>query len=297
VSPSALEQRQRAGRAGAPPGFFTSGLSVDEFVLTKAAGFDPVGIVMGTSVYPILAALTGPEETTESIRSLTSGELKSPTSTLDRARTLALQRLVAEARALNADGVVGVRLETAKRPGSVHLLEFVALGTAVVAPTGKAMRPSARTAFTSDLSGQDLYALLSAGYRPLSLVMGCSIYRAYQSGAHFLIATALGGTSQNSELEDFTEAVNHARRLATHRLRDAAQAVLADGVVGVQVKVETHLSRPDAEFRREVQHRGKKPAWIWRSLTIEVFVYGTAIASLDVEQPIAAPGLVVLLDT
>jgi hypothetical protein len=34
-------------------GFFTSDLSVNEFLLVKQAGFDPLGLVVGSSIYHI----------------------------------------------------------------------------------------------------------------------------------------------------------------------------------------------------------------------------------------------------
>ena len=34
---------------------FTSDLSVNEFVLVREAGFEPVGMVMGTSIYQVAA--------------------------------------------------------------------------------------------------------------------------------------------------------------------------------------------------------------------------------------------------
>ena len=48
-----------AARARAPRGdarsskLFTSDLSVNEFLLVREAGFDPLGLVMGTSIYQI----------------------------------------------------------------------------------------------------------------------------------------------------------------------------------------------------------------------------------------------------
>jgi len=83
---------------------FTSDLSVSEFVLVREAGFDPVGLVMGTSIYQIAPK----------IPSLGSGEpgreLVDTTRALYHARELAMNRMEEEADALGADGIVGVRL-------------------------------------------------------------------------------------------------------------------------------------------------------------------------------------------
>jgi uncharacterized protein YbjQ (UPF0145 family) len=83
---------------------FTSDLSVSEFLLVKEAGFDPLGLVMGSSIYQI--APTIPQ--------LAPGqpgcEIIDMTRALYHARELAMNRMEEEADALGADGVVGVRL-------------------------------------------------------------------------------------------------------------------------------------------------------------------------------------------
>ncbi len=83
---------------------FTSDLSVSEFVLVREAGFDPVGMVMGTSIYQVAPK----------IPSLPSGqpgcELEDVTKALYHARELAMNRMEEEAEELGADGIVGVRL-------------------------------------------------------------------------------------------------------------------------------------------------------------------------------------------
>src|SRR5437016_10946487 len=77
---------------------FTSDLSVNEFLLVKEAGFDPVGLVMGTSIYQVALP-----------RAQGAGELVDTTKALYHARELAMNRMEEEADALGADGVIGVR--------------------------------------------------------------------------------------------------------------------------------------------------------------------------------------------
>ena len=83
---------------------FTSDLSVSEFLLVKEAGFDPLGLVMGSSIYQIAPT----------IPSVPPGqpgcEVTDMTRALYHARELAMNRMEEEADALGADGVVGVRL-------------------------------------------------------------------------------------------------------------------------------------------------------------------------------------------
>jgi len=83
---------------------FTSDLSVSEFLLVREAGFDPLGLVMGSSIYQI----------TPTLPNLPQGqpgcELVNMTKALYHARELAMNRMEEEAEELGADGVVGVRL-------------------------------------------------------------------------------------------------------------------------------------------------------------------------------------------
>ena len=47
----ALERLQSMRGAPGRAGLFTSDLSVNEFLLVKAAGFEPMGLVVGSSIY------------------------------------------------------------------------------------------------------------------------------------------------------------------------------------------------------------------------------------------------------
>jgi uncharacterized protein YbjQ (UPF0145 family) len=83
--------------------FFTSDLSINEFLLVREAGFDPLGLVMGSSIYQIAP----------NIPANVGGagcELTDVTQALAHARQLAMNRMEEEALELGADGVVGVRL-------------------------------------------------------------------------------------------------------------------------------------------------------------------------------------------
>ena len=83
---------------------FTSDLSVNEFLLVREAGFDPVGLVMGTSIYQVASKIPA------SAASGPGCELVDTTKALYHARELAMNRMEEEAEALGADGIVGVRL-------------------------------------------------------------------------------------------------------------------------------------------------------------------------------------------
>jgi uncharacterized protein YbjQ (UPF0145 family) len=84
--------------------FFTSDLSINEFLLVKEAGFDPLGLVMGTSIYQIVPVAPDLPKGTPGC------ELYEVTRSLYHARDLAMSRIEQEADELGADGIVGVRL-------------------------------------------------------------------------------------------------------------------------------------------------------------------------------------------
>ncbi len=83
---------------------FTSDLSVNEFLLVKEAGFDPLGLVMGSSIYQMAPNIPNLP------RGQPGCELGEMTHALYHARELAMNRMEEEADALGADGIVGVRL-------------------------------------------------------------------------------------------------------------------------------------------------------------------------------------------
>ena len=111
----ASERLSHAGKV------FTSDLSINEFALLHEAGFEPIELVMGVSVYHVGYQFTGIRQQLE---------LPVLTEATYRARWNAMARMQAEADSLGADGVVGVRLEW-RHQGEGEHLEFIAVGTAV----------------------------------------------------------------------------------------------------------------------------------------------------------------------
>src|SRR5947208_8682319 len=89
-------------RPGQPSSLFTSDLSVNEFLLVREAGFRPLGLVLGSSIYHVGIQFG---------RWSKNQELESLSQAMYHARELAMTRMEAEADALGADGIVGVRLE------------------------------------------------------------------------------------------------------------------------------------------------------------------------------------------
>src|ERR1700728_3001818 len=112
------------GKSGS---IFTSDLSVNEFLLVREAGFRPLGLVLGTSIYHVGLQVG---------RWGKNQELAVLSQALYHARELAMTRMEAEADALGADGIVGVRLDVELKEFGSDIAEFIAIGTAVKGAPG-----------------------------------------------------------------------------------------------------------------------------------------------------------------
>jgi uncharacterized protein YbjQ (UPF0145 family) len=158
---------------------FSSNLSVDEAILLKEIGYEPLGLVVGSAVYHI---------GWQTQNWTTSEEMAVLTNVMYAARADALERLEAHAHSIGGHGVVGTTLDVRLHHGRESLAEFVAMGTAVANPAERPPR-----VWLSDLSGQDLYLLIRAGYQPMGLAFGACVYHiAYQG-----ISARLGQATQN----------------------------------------------------------------------------------------------------
>jgi uncharacterized protein YbjQ (UPF0145 family) len=255
-------------RPGQQTSLFTSDLSVNEFLLVREAGFRPLGLVLGSSIYHVGFQMG---------RWNRNQELETLSQAMYHARELAMGRMEAEADMLGADGIVGVRLEIEFKEFGNDLAEFIAVGTAVKAdeahaktPEGFSWRNNQNKPFTSDLSGQDFWTLLQAGYAPLGMTMGTCVYHI----AHQRFWQAVGNTGQNVEIPQFTEALYDARELAMSRMQAEAEALSAEGIVGVQLLSQSHR---------------------WGGHTTEFFAIGTAVRPLREDHTIATPSLVLPL--
>jgi len=150
--------------------------------------------------------------------------------------------------------------------------------------------------FTSDLSGQDFRTLLQAGYRPLGLVLGNCVFESYQNGIEFRMIAGWGWNGQNAELQRFTQAMYAARDLAMGRMQAEAAELGAEGVVGMQIKLSTQLSKSDGEFANELSDANVVPSQMWRSFLIDLFAVGTAVAPSRSDHQIPSPQMMLPLD-
>jgi len=268
-TPGSFEGLPEAARArlqnmrgtGAAPRLFTSDLSINEFLLVREAGFDPVGLVMGSSIYHI-----GFQQR----NFYQNQELEVLTQAMYQARELAMTRMEEEADILGADGIVGVRLDVTRYDWGANMAEFMAIGTAIKHRAGGNYRTVDKRPFTSDLSGQDFWTLLKAGYRPCALVMGTCVYHV----AHQGMMQSLKQMGRNIEMPNYTQGLYDARELALSRMQAEAEREQAAGIVGAQVKENSHG---------------------WDSHIIEYFAVGTAVTPISIDHEVPEPSMVLPL--
>jgi uncharacterized protein YbjQ (UPF0145 family) len=235
---------------------FTSDLTIDELLFVEEAGFEPLELVLGSSYFHIgwQPALWNQNM-----------ELGQITQMMMSARQTAMGRMLEQAVAFGADGVVGVHVDI-HRHG--HNAEFTLVGTAVRKKdgTGAAWRPYQRP-FTCDLTGGDFWALVRGGFRPVSLAHGVCVYHV----AHQGLLRWFSQVGQNCEQEQFTQALYDARELAMERMQYEAHQLGATGVVNARIIEGNHG---------------------WDSHVIEFLAIGTSVAPLDVPVAHDEPKLV-----
>jgi uncharacterized protein YbjQ (UPF0145 family) len=249
--PASLEGVPQSGRDRLAQNrqVFTSDLSVSEFYMVTQAGFDLLGLVVGSSIFHIGIQVANPTS---------SRELDMVSQAMYSARHLAMTRMEEEADELGADGIVGVRLEIGQYDWGPHMAEFLAIGTAVKHRAGKLHRAPNGRPFQSHLSGQDFWTLLQTGHRPVGMVMGSCVYHVGRRNPIKTLAQA----GRNLELPNYTQSLYDSRELAMQRMQTEAIDLQATGVVGVSLDEKTHG---------------------WGSHVIEFFALGTAI--IPTEQP------------
>lgn len=245
--------------------FFSSNLSVREFLLCKEIGVEPISQVLGTCNFNIsmvgggynvslLGAVVGYRST---------GEVHALTDALSKSRELAVKRMLVEAELLGASGVIGVRIVHTKPTSKGGHSEFTAYGTAIRVPD----YPVGVKPFTSTFDGQEYWQLRQAGYHPISVVMGaCSYYICTDWNASQQMNGFLGfGNSQNQEINQYTQGFACARERAMYQLEQELRLTDSQGVVDVDV---------DHDIEEIVYERNRSEC---RNLLVNFTVLGTAV--------------------
>lgn len=209
------------GQSGA---FFTSAGNAQELYCHMDAGYQPLQHAFGNIAYSmgVGGGLTG------MFRSMGRGEVREYSDIFNATRHKALDRLVSQARESRANAVVGIRTTILPWLGT-H--EMLMTGTAA---RNAALPPEAeRAPVTSDLTGEELWAMTSLGFAPVKLLMSTSIYSLGIVGG-FLAAFK---SFSKGEVSELTTLIHDAREIAITRLKNEADLLKAEDVVGVKTYI------------------------------------------------------------
>lgn len=271
--PLAAQERIEELREGRSA--WTSDLSVAEMSAIRHAGFEPVGMVMGSGVFRIAAqwgytAVYGASGMSSGGRVRTypcphgfygygvgsehrtgyNWEHRYYEAGITNTRNAALVRITEEARGLGAHGVVGVRIIRRHLEGVGSSLEFTCIGTAI----RRLGAPAPPAPFMSHLDGVAFSKLLHGGYVPVGLVMGIGAMEIDPGcGTEWQLRSW-----SNSRIPQISEGIEEARMLGINHLESEVMAVDADGAIGVDTDFATYELGGEA-------------------MLVELFLLGTAV--------------------
>ncbi|MFZ5896524.1 MAG: heavy metal-binding domain-containing protein [Myxococcota bacterium] len=209
------------------PDFFTTSASGNELYCHLDAGYTPISFVMGNVAY----ALGIGRGITGGLSTLARGEVRQYSEMYNRIRHLALFRLRREAAAVGANAVVDVHIDL--RPFAPGIVELLMTGTASRHPALAADASDPSNVATSELSGAEIFSLAQLGYAPVQLVMATSVYSLGVVGGIGASFAALA----KGELRELTELIYGARENCLTLLRQEAESVNAERVIGNRLQI------------------------------------------------------------
>ncbi len=250
---------------------FTSDLTVKEFLMLREQQIEPITQVMGSSIYHI--GYNNQYQTAQWYNAI-SGELKLLTAAWNDARDLAVSRLRQEAELARADAVAGVHIKRAGYDWGRNLIEYITIGTAVRA--GR-LKNDAGPALTN-LSGQEVSLLLRSGYQPLGLVGSSSVYWGQLDYQTRLNLVGWGRNMVNFEFTELAQAWYEARDKVLLRMKQQANALGADGIVGVTWSAATDGT--ESSIGQDPRGYGGGDSEVLMGARFTVHALGTAIRQI-----------------
>lgn len=199
----------------------TTGLSGNEMYCLAKKGYQAGNIVVGNSVHSlgmVRSIGTG-------FKAVLGGELQQITALIEEGRLTAYRRMESEASANNATGITGVSSELIYHP---DYIEFLSIGSAITS-----LNENETSQFSTSADGQELYAQLDAGYKPVCFSFGNV---AYSLGVARGFLGSLK-TLVRGEVKEFSNIFNHTRHLALERIIAHARQNKADAVVGIKTTI------------------------------------------------------------
>lgn len=201
--------------------FFTTACSGQDFYCHLDAGYQPRHFAIGNVAY----ALGLGRGITGAISGMAGGEVREYSDMINRTRHLALDRIEAEAKSFGANAVVDIQTQVIQLGGGAR--EMLLVGTGSYHPAlGNLPVP-----VTSELTGEELWNLHHLGYQPLKLLIASSVYS-------LGIARGIGAffrSFSRGEVGSVTQLIYQARANCLGLIHQDAQALGADGVIGVKL--------------------------------------------------------------
>jgi uncharacterized protein YbjQ (UPF0145 family) len=217
---SSLHREDHAGETLA----FSSSSNGQELYCLLDCGYAPRKFVFGNVAYSIGVGggiLGG-------LKSLARGEIREFSDVFNATRHLALQRIIDDARAAGGNAVLGIETRVMPFQGVHEMLMF---GTAAFHP---GLPPQyAAAPVTSDMTCEEMWNMANIGYVPLKLVLRTAIYSLGVVGG---LKAALQSIARG-EISDLTTLIYDAREHAIGLLKQEADALGADDVIGIHVHI------------------------------------------------------------
>lgn len=199
----------------------TSGLSGNEIYCLALKNYTPGNIVVGNSVHSLgIIGSIG-----SGLKAMLGGELAQVTQLIEEGRETAYRRMMQEAKTANASGITGVTSQLIIHGTNI---EFLSIGSVIHADSD-----FDKTNFSTSADGQELYAQLDAGYKPICFAFGNV---AYSMGIGRGIIGGLK-TLARGEIKEYSDIFNKTRHLALNRIIAHARENKANAVLGIKTTV------------------------------------------------------------
>lgn len=209
--------------------FFSSSASGQELYSQIDSNYIPVKFVFGNVAYSI-GAMKG---FTGGLKSFVKGEVKEFTDIFVKTRNLALERIISQARDVNANSIIGIKTEILTMNYSIEVEEMLMSGTASYnnnLPLDYTQNP-----VTCNLSAEEIWNISKMGYIPQKLIIGTSVY---SLGAVGNFAAALRSFVKG-EVSQLTQLIYSARESAIQKIKDEATGLGADEVINIKTYVNS----------------------------------------------------------
>lgn len=200
-----------------------TGLSGNEIYCMHLKGYTPGDMVIGNSVFSMgLVGSLG-----SAVRTLAGGEVTQVTSVIRDGRSMALERMMKEARQRGGIGITSVTSELVQHSG---MIEFLSVGSTV--RQENAHGPN-ELEFSTSADGQELYCQLDAGFHPIRFVFGNVAYSVGIGGG----IAGMFKSLVRGEVTQYSDVFNRTRRLALDRIAHEAHEAGANSVVGIRTSI------------------------------------------------------------